>query len=256
MQNVSIVLRSFLLISIAFLVSCGVNRPATESSSIVQNIQVNDSGTGQAINISLEQGKSHNHPSFAIWAEDMEENFIQTLFVTKAIGTGLFGHGSIDVEKWDNKPGFQKRPASLPYWINKRIPADGGPQLPDPEHPVPDAYSGATPAGDSKIAAKLDNSMKGKIRILMEVNQPWDWNEYWTNTKFDDPEYRTSCQPSLVYAVTVDLDKPGNELYLNPIGHGHYSGENGELFTDLSTLSTAKDIFSKITVKVKLNSNL
>ena len=83
----------------------------------------------------------------------------------------------------------------------------------------------------------------------MEINQPWDWNDYWTNELHDDADYRTSCQPSLIYAVTIDLNEKGKEYYLNAIGHGHFSGKNGELFTDLSTISTAKDIFRTLMVR-------
>jgi polyphosphate kinase len=38
---------------------------------------------------------------------------------------------------------------------------------------------------------------------------------------------------------------------LNPIGHGHYSGKNGKLFTDLSSLTTALKIVKSLKVKVK-----
>ena len=38
---------------------------------------------------------------------------------------------------------------------------------------------------------------------------------------------------------------------MKPIGHSHYAGETGELFTDLSTLSTALKIANTITLTVK-----
>ncbi len=85
----------------------------------------------------------------------------------------------------------------------------------------------------------------------MEVNQPWDWNEFWTNKLFDDIDYRSSCQPSLIYAVTVDLNDIDKEYFMNPIGHGHYSGKTGLLYTDLSTMTTAKEIFKEIKVKIQ-----
>jgi hypothetical protein len=65
----------------------------------------------------------------------------------------------------------------------------------------------------------------------MEINQPWDWNEYWTNTKYpDDEEYKTSCQPALVYRAIVNLDNAEKTYPMKVIGHSHYSGKTGELF--------------------------
>ena len=43
----------------------------------------------------------------------------------------------------------------------------------------------------------------------------------------------------------------GKEIEMKPIGHSHYAGETGELFTDLSTLSTALKIANTITLTVK-----
>ncbi len=34
------------------------------------------------------------------------------------------------------------------------------------------------------------------------------------------------------------------------IGHSHWSGKTGELFTDLSTITTAKDIVKSAVVKI------
>ncbi len=85
----------------------------------------------------------------------------------------------------------------------------------------------------------------------MEINQPWDFNEFWNSSKYEgNRHYKSSCQPSLVYAVTIDTDAPG-EYFLNPIGHGHYAGEDGKLYTDISTFTSALQIVQKISVIVK-----
>jgi hypothetical protein len=250
MQIVSQVYKLIIFASLISLFSCGTNKSAVDKTSEFDEIRVNQNSNGQTLDIKLEKGIGHNYPTFAIWVEDMDGNFLQTLFVTKSIATGIYGHGPLDAEKWDTKPGWQKRPAALPYWINKRKPSINGLQLPDPDHPVPDAYTGATPVGNVNMESKLDKPMKGKIRILMEVNQPWDWNEYWTNDLYNDIDYKTSCQPSLVYAVTIDLDQQEKSYYMNPIGHGHFSGKNGELYTDLSSITTAREIFRSVVVKL------
>lgn len=86
----------------------------------------------------------------------------------------------------------------------------------------------------------------------MEINQTWDWNNYWHNNRFpDDEEYKTSCQPALVYMAEIDLNSSVNIFEFKPIGHSHYSGKSGELFTDISTFTTALKITNKVTVALK-----
>ncbi len=212
-------------------------------------ISSNISGTGQKIEIEVFKGKFHNHPTFAIWIEDAGGNYVQTLFVTRAIGQGVFTYGNKEGDSW--KPGEVRRPAALPYWSHKRgIKAADGLYTPSPENPVPDAYSGATPKGSFQIQTRADSKLSGKVKIMMEINQTWDWNEYWTNSKYpDDANYKTSCQPSLIYAAEVDLSASASEINLSPIGHGHYSGSDGSLNPDISTLTTARQIVKSIKVQ-------
>lgn len=250
MNLVSYVPSVFIVAISALLLSC---TPAmrTTNNSEQSVLQVNTEANGTSINIKLNAGKNHNHPSFAIWAETLDEEFIQTLFVTKSIGTGLFGHGGISAEKWDNKAGEQSRPASLPYWLHKRLSDDSDFVLPTPKNPVLDAYTGATPTGNATIKVNADSGLPSKFRLLVEVNQPWDWNEFWTTAKFDNIDYKTSCQPSVIYAVTIDTASDNINYSLNPIGHGSPTGSNGNLNTDLSTITTALNIFSKIQASIK-----
>jgi hypothetical protein len=217
-----------------------------------ETIKSNIEGKGIELTIDFTSGQAHNHPTFAVWVEDMNENYIQTLFVTKSIATGVFGHGEREQGKWNAKPGAVRRPATLPYWLHKRgVKADDGTYLPSPEKPVPDAYTGATPMADFTLNTKTDQPLNGKFRILLEINQAWDFNEFWTNTKYpDDFNYLTSAQPSVIYAVTVDLNSDVKEYFLNPIGHGHYSGKDGMLYTDLSSFTTALKIADIIKVNV------
>ena len=198
-------------------------------------------------------GKAHNHPTFAIWIEDLEGNYIETLYVTSYIASGTFRHSESEQGKWKNEPGSVRRPAALPYWSHKRnIKAPDGLYTPSPETPVTDALTGATPKADFTLNTGSKVATGKMFRVLAEVNQSWDSNDFWTNDKFpDDFNYKTSLQPALVYAVTVSPGDSGKQLFLNPIGHSHFSGKTGELFTDISTITTAREIFSKISVTVK-----
>lgn len=228
----------------------GKSSKARQQDSAIQ-ITSNTGGTGNSIEIEMIKGKAHNHPTFAIWLEDTSGKYIQTLFVTSAIGQGVFNYGDKSGGKW--KPGEVRRPAALPYWSFKRaFKNEYGTFEPTPRSKVPDAYSGATPDGNFRLTSRSDIPLKGKVKIMFEINQPWDWNEYWNNSLYvNDEEYKTSCQPSVVYSTVVDMDTPGIKTDMKPAGHGHYSGKTGELFTDLSTITTALHIAERISVTVK-----
>jgi len=239
-----------LLITSAILVSCQQKKIADQPLSV---IQTNKGVTGIPIEIKFLSGRNHNHPTFSFWVEDLEGNFIETLYVTQYLAKGIFGHGSLGEGKWDSKPGPAKRPSTLPYWLHKRLEnSDDKTLMPSPENPIPDAITGATPPNDFILETVIDKPVAQKFRIMMEINQPWDWNEYWNNGLHpEDFNYSVSCQPALVYSVVIDKNQPGKDFYLNPIGHSHYSGQNGELFTDISTLTTAKEIVNKVCVRIK-----
>ena len=250
MKIVSIVYSLVFFISATVLTNCSVQQDLGKNEIKTDTIRIDGTNDGLALQIDFAKGAAHNHPTFAIWLEDRDQNYIRTIFVTKSIATGLYGHGPIRKEVWDNKPGPQKRPAALPYWLHKRAGALKLPLLPDSVHPVLDGYTGATPKSDFVIKTATPQSLPRKIRVMMEINQPWDWNEYWTNSLYDDPDYRTSCQPSLVYSVSIDLDKPEAEYFLNPVGHGQFAGRDGLLYTDLRTMTTALKIIDHVSVKL------
>jgi hypothetical protein len=244
--------RILLLLTIVIFTTLGSCQSSGIGQSKAKEIKTNKGEEGTTLEIRFLKGKSHNHPTFSFWIEDIEENYIETLLVTKYVGTGFFGHGSLGEGKWDSKPGPAERPATLPYWLHKYSKQVGGRLLPTPENPVPDAITSATPNGDFILETVVKSKLPRKFRLMMEINQTWDWNEYWNNSLYpDDFNYKTSCQPALVYAVIIDCDQPQKEYYLNPVGHSHFSGKDGSLFTDLSTLTTAKDIVNKVYAVIK-----
>jgi len=232
------------------MVSCQ-QKKITEKT--LQYFQTNKGETGMPLEIRFLQGKQHNHPTFSFWIEDLEGNYIETLYVTEYLAKGVYGHGALGVGKWDSKPGPAERPSTLPYWLHKwKGNASRNAVLPSPESPVPDAITGATPPGDFVLETVAKKPLPVQFRLMMEINQTWDWNEYWNNNLYpDDFDYKISCQPALVYSVVVNSDQAGKDFYLNPIGHSHYSGKDGELYTDISTLTTAKEIVGKVCVKIR-----
>lgn len=238
-------MKKFIFISIVLLVSCVSQKPSDEIKS---EILSNQEAKGFPFTIQVKKGVTFNHPTFAIWVEDLDGNYIETLFVTKSIANGIFGHGELSPGKWSNVPGAVRRPAALPYWSHKRnIQAADGLYTPSPETAVPDAISGATPTNSFVLKTALSKNPSGKFKILLEVNQPWDSNEYWTNNKYpDDSNYATSLQPSVIYAATIDPENMDKPIDLIAIGHGEPSGKDGSLNTDLTSLTTAKEIFLNI----------
>ena len=186
----------------------------------------------------------------AIWMEDLDGSYIQSLYVAESIAKGVFGHGDASTGKW--MPGVIRRPAALPYWGHRRgVQAPDGYYIPTQSDPMPDAYTGATPTTGFLLSTRPDEKTNGEVNIFLEINQSWDWNEFWTNNKFpDDEQYKTSAQPALVYSVKVNLNQPG-EYEMKLIGHSHYSGKDGNLYTDLSTFTTALNIVDRLTVRVK-----
>lgn len=214
-------------------------------------LTTNKEGKGPQITVEFEKGESFYYPLFAIWLEDESGKYLQTLYVAKSVATGFFEYAIQEGNRW--RSGYKRAPQSLPYWAHKRgILASDGLYVPDKNSAVPDAYSGETPVKGFVLNSRADGPLPGKFRVMLEVNQNWDWNEFWTNDKYPgDKNYLMSCQPAVVYEALVDSANRDASYTMKAVGHSHYSGETGELFTDLSTLTTALKIAAEISVSVK-----
>lgn len=243
----------FILSAAVFLVSCSTGpagkKSMTEKKEVAELIS-NPTGSGEKFEITLFGGKELYYPLMAIWLEDENGNYIQTLFVPNSIAKGIFEYGKQQDGKWVRAP--KRAPQTLPYWAHKRgVKASDGLYMPDPESPVPDAYSGATPLTGFILSSGADEPLSGIIKVLFELNQNWDWNYYWTNNKYpENQNYMMSCQPALVYEAIINLYDVKPEYKMVPIGHSDPLGETGVLFSDLSTLTTALHIADSIIVRV------
>lgn len=230
------------------LLACTATMQAQQSTTY-ERIQTNQQGEGLRMTLRFDKGEAHNHPLMAVWVETEQGDFVETLFVAESIGKGVFKHADRSTGKW--MPGSIQRPSALPYWGHKRGKKNtAGNYLPDVENPEPDAVTGPTPKGDFELQFNLSNCPVDRCKVLMEINQSWDWNEYYTNSRSDDAHYRASAQPSVIYEVLIDPHKVPDTLELKPVGRGHESGSDGTLYTDLNTLTTALQIAKKIVVIV------
>jgi len=204
---------------------------------------------GNAMTINLKPGKYFNHPTYVIWAEDMSGNYIRTIYITEYYATGIFGYQMQGDSLWLKSKGPSYQPAALPYWTHKKPGIKNGNRVPTPQDPFVDGYTGATQKTNFNFQTAVTDQIP--FRVLMEVNQPWDWNASWSNNLHpDSPAYKRSAQPSVVYSVTID-EKDGT-FDLNPIGHGDPKGESGKLFTRLKTMTTALEIFETMEIMVKI----
>lgn len=206
---------------------------------------------GMTLVIEFDKGEAHNYPLMVFWIEDKEGNYVEDLYVAESIAKGYFGYGKVTEGHWE--PGPLRRPAALPYWGHKKgVKAEDGLYIPSEKNPLPDAVSGATPKGNFVLTTNTSHRMNDPFYVMMEINQSWDWNQYWHNNKFpDDAEYKTSSQPALVYRALVDPENRQETIKMEAIGHSHWSGKNGKLYEDLTTISTAMDIVKEITIKVQ-----
>ncbi len=245
------ILKTMLAVLLLFLVQVeGFAQRKKDKIVPPEIIITNVDGAGWEITIEVTPGKSHNYPMLALWIEDADGNFIQTLYVNESVGKGYFNYADKSEGKW--KPGTLVRPASLPVWAHQRdVKSDQGNYMPTQTNPVPDAYTSATPKAGFVLQTKTDKPLSAKFKVLLEINQSWDWNNYWTNHKFpEDDDYKSSAQPSLVYAVEIDTENLQETYEMKPVGHGHHSGKDGNINPDLNTITTALQIVEKITVKV------
>jgi hypothetical protein len=216
-----------------------------------EKIKTNISGKGPVIFLKFFQGPSFSYPLVAVWLEDTTGGYIQTLYVSKTVATKVFTYSKLEDNKWITAPVRATR--SLPYWAHK-IKADQDEDL-SMEHNksvIPDAYTGATPKEGFILKTRADKPLPAKFKILMEINQKWDRNEYWSPNKYPGDEfYKLSCQPALVYEAMVKTGTPREYYPLKLIGHSHYSGITDELFHDMSTLTTALRIADSVIVRIK-----
>lgn len=234
------------------LFSCGGSRKAPADEPVTKII-TNSTLDGYELHVQFRKGSAHNHPLMAVWIADTAGRYLQTLYVAQSIGKGIFQHGLRSSGQW--LPGPIRRPAALPYWSHSRgVQAPDGYFLPTPDDPLPDAITGPTPSGNFDLVTRTERSCPRRFILYFEINQSWDWNEYWTNARFPgDEHYLTSSQPALVFAANIDASSPQEEYSLVPVGHSHYSGANGNLYPDLETLTTALKIADEVKVKIIRN---
>lgn len=191
--------------------------------------------------------KKQNPPQIAIWLEDMDGNYLTTFYVSYRGGT----------KSWSGSGGNPRKEA-LPYWNHARLPFQTGEPIPDgytgatTQKPVPDAVTGATPNGSFDLKMKPNEGFNQFV-IKAEFNHSTDYNEYYPKSAvFGDENYSAeSGQPAVIYEAVIDLTAGQKEYSMQMIGHSSPDGSDGKLHTDLSKLTSAKNIVKEITIKIQ-----
>ena len=211
------------------------------------------------ISIDLLKGEHYWHPQMAVWMEDDQGNYLETLFVSNATAKGLFygGRSKDNFKEFDvtrDASGDYRRVNALPVWSHKRnVRYADGMYVPSHKDSFPEAISGATISESFKMFTSIPYNQNFRLRI--EINVAFDDNEYYSEFDFPEDEvYHSGTgqmgQPSIVFDTRIDL-LDGKKYYLMElIGHGHQSGQTGVLYEDLTTLTTAREIVERIVVGV------
>lgn len=222
-------------------------------------IKMNTSNQIQ-LTIDLLRGEHYWHPQMAIWIEDENGNYMETLFVSTATAKGLFfgGRSKDNFKLFDGKKNSStdyRRVNALPVWSHKRgVKYSDGFYIPPSDKPLPDAITGATLVGNFKL--KTSTKPINKFKLKMEINVAFDDNEYYSEYDFpDDETFHNGTgqlgQPSIIFQSNISMSDNKNYYLMDLIGHGHHSGLNGIIYKDLSTLTTAKQIIERIVIGVK-----
>lgn len=163
-------------------------------------------------------------PQIAVWVEDSNGNLIENIYVTK-MSAG-----------WLNS---NEREEALPVWRGKMTGRDL------------DGTAGATYTKGFSYVRESKKEISTKIRIYAEINNSFDYNEYYTKDgKNGTIKTGVNGQPSLIYFAEVDRDFSGT-VKLEIAGIGEVTKKSSTINTDVSKVSTAKDIIKNISVRIK-----
>lgn len=174
----------------------------------------------EKISVAVNPGEAYSKraPQIAVWVEDSDGTYVDTLFVTKKASGN----------KWIGSP-KDGRPESLPDWYR----AKGQNPAEKISKDEVDATTSATPKKGIVISKDLELE-KGKTYVFKcQVNQSFDYNEYYTkkNSGVDG-------QPAVLYSGSIIPNGKEIEIKL-------------ELKTKKDFLTTADKIIESIYVAVE-----
>lgn len=190
-----------------------------------------------------------NTPQIALWIEDIEGNYIDTLYVTKRSAKNSYLTTNIFSDE------IVKRPEALPHWsFSRGISDKDGLMMPTQNAPLADAITGSTPLSHFDLKSTIGDSFK-QLVVKLEVNRSYDFNDFYHPEAFpDDAIYSgsgNSAQPSIIYSATIDHESNQTFYLMDLLGRGHHSGKDGLIHSDMKGITTALDIIGRALVTVQ-----
>lgn len=189
--------------------------------------------------------KKENPPQIAIWLENIQGDYLSTVYVTHKIAT----------QSWQTSGG-NRRKESLPHWCYSRgVKYGDGLYLPTQKQPLTDGISGATPHGSFDVKLSSMNALKQFV-VKVEINHSTDFNDFFPESaKEGEANYsggkKGSGQPAVVYAANVDLTSGKKMFEAILIGHSSPDGSSGNVIENVSELTTALLIVKRITINIQ-----
>ena len=222
---------------------------------------------GQEIKIKVIKGKKYEHklkiinwlpfirvtnqPQIAIWIEDLDGKYLETLYVTQGVAK----------QDWKKAPSDPtpkeeiRRPESLPHWAHQRgIKYKDGLYLPTRDKPLIDAVTSATPTNSFELDSKI-KAEREQVIVKAEINHSGDFNDFYHKNLDSDSDYYGggkwgSGQPAVIYAKKINLTDTEQRYSLEIIGHSSPNGDNGKVYPDILKLTTAKRIVEEIIINL------
>lgn len=226
-----------------------------EQSFDYQIITNEDIAAKYTLKVEAKKGAAFRHPQFALWLGDSTGQYIQTLYISNSMSNSEYNN-VYDGKGWSK--GVVRRPEALPIWAHQRnIVASDGLYIPLGKTPDLDGVSGATPSSNFILNTSMSLHSFSEFTVFLEVNQSFDWNEYYTKESFpNDTVYSGSGkvgQPSLLYAKKVSWEELQHQKYffLELKGHGHHSGKTGKVYSTMDSISSAAQILERVICSVE-----
>ncbi len=181
-----------------------------------------------------ENWKEKREAQAVIWLEDLNGNYIQTLYVTERAAR----------KNWIFSP-KEGRPESLPVWYNasKYDAAKSAKKEKGLEGAEFDAVTNATPKSGIQITSQIPD---GDFVLKAEFNTSFDYNDFYTKKNSG-----VNGQPSVVYSTEIsasDLANSNGRITMEFYGTGSPDGTDGKIHDSAEKLTTAKSIVKNIEV--------
>lgn len=238
-----------------------------------------DAPSVNQLTVEFKAGRAFQWPQYAIWLETLEGDFVQPIYVTEKLATNnfenrvsqrdkeyVFTDNPFDREGFTIEQAFELvvepetrktrfRVESLPVFLHKMMVIGEKENQPFEGKLIADAYTGATMMDNFVYRVGVDETLTGRYKLKLEMNQSFDFNHYYSSDRFpNDAVYSGegfSAQPSVIYETEIDFDKPAVLSQMALVGRGHHSGKDGLVHSDLSGMTTALQLVDRVLVQVE-----